>query len=46
VVNKGERPNLSKAETNELKKELQGFAEDYRASVGRRTAELKKEKRR
>ena len=33
VINKGERPNLSKAERNELKKELQGFADDYRESV-------------
>lgn len=33
VINKGERANLSKAERNELKKELQGFADDYRESV-------------
>lgn len=33
VINKSERANLSKAERNELKKELQGFAEDYRAST-------------
>ena len=33
VINKGERANLSKAERNELKKELQGFADDYRVSV-------------
>lgn len=33
VINKGERANLSRAERNELKKELQGFADDYRASV-------------
>jgi hypothetical protein len=35
VINKGERANLSKAERNALRKELQGYADDYRASVKR-----------
>jgi len=41
VIDKGERTNLSKAERNVLKKELQGFADDYRASVRQRVAERK-----
>jgi len=42
IVNKGERANLSMAERNELKKELQGFADDYRRSVRQQAAEMKK----
>ena len=42
VINKGERANLSKAERNELKKELQGFADDYRASVRQMVAARRK----
>jgi hypothetical protein len=42
VIDKGERANLSKAERNELKKELQGFAEDYRASVRQMAAKRKR----
>ena len=38
VIDKGERANLSKAERNELKKELQGFADDYRKSVRQKSA--------
>jgi hypothetical protein len=38
VVDKGERSDLSKAEQNELRKELAGAAEDYRASVKRMIA--------
>jgi hypothetical protein len=38
LINKGERADLSKAERNELRKELQGFADDYRASVKARVA--------
>ena len=41
VINKGERANLSKAERNDLKKELQGFANDYRASVRQAVAARK-----
>lgn len=31
LINKGERANLSKAERNELRKELAGYVNDYRA---------------
>jgi hypothetical protein len=44
VINKGERANLSKAEQNELRKELSAIAEDYR--VGLRRAIAQKPKRR
>jgi hypothetical protein len=33
VIKKGDRDNLSKAECNALKKELQGIADAYRVSV-------------
>lgn len=33
ALSKGERENLSKAERNELKKELSGLAQDYRKNV-------------
>jgi hypothetical protein len=46
LINKGERADLSQAERNDLRKELQGFADDYRASVKARIAELKKGHRR
>jgi hypothetical protein len=36
LINKGERADLSQAERNELRKELAGYAEDYRANVRRR----------
>jgi hypothetical protein len=42
LINKGERADLSHAERNELRKELQGFADDYRASVKARITALKK----
>jgi hypothetical protein len=35
VINKGERANLSRAEQNELRKELSAIAEDYRAGLQR-----------
>jgi hypothetical protein len=38
VIDKGERANLSKAERNALKKELQGFTDDYRKSVRQKIA--------
>jgi len=45
VLSKGERANLTKAEQNEVRKELSGLASDYRASVRskatRRQAERK-----
>jgi hypothetical protein len=40
VLSKGERANLSKAEQNELRKELSMIADDYRASVRRKIATL------
>ena len=43
IINKGERANLSKAERNELKKELAGFAADYRAAA-RQLAATRKER--
>lgn len=33
LINKGESENLSKAERNELKRSLAGYAEDYRQGV-------------
>ena len=38
VIKKGDRDNLSKAECNALRKELQGIADAYRTSVKVRTA--------
>jgi flagellar motor switch protein FliM len=38
VIKKGDRDNLSKAECNVLKKELQGIADAYRTSVKVRAA--------
>jgi hypothetical protein len=46
LINKGERADLSQAERNDLRKELQGFAADYRASAKARIAELKRGRRR
>ena len=42
VINKGERANLSKAEQNELRKELSAIAEDYRAGLRRAIARTPK----
>jgi hypothetical protein len=42
LINKGERADLSQAERNALRVELQGFADDYRASVKAKIAALKK----
>jgi hypothetical protein len=39
VIKKGDRDNLSKAECNSLRKELQGIADIYRASVKIRATE-------
>jgi hypothetical protein len=38
VIRKGDRDNLSKAECNALKKELQGIADAYKASAKSRAA--------
>ena len=41
LFSKGERANLSKAERNELRKELAGLANDYRASVASKVRRLR-----
>jgi hypothetical protein len=41
LINKGEDENLSKAERNELRIELAGYADDYRKGVIERVAALK-----
>lgn len=41
LINKGERENLTKAERNELRKELAGYAEDYRRGVRKKVVNLK-----
>jgi hypothetical protein len=46
VINKGERANLSKAEQNELRKELSAIAEDYRAGLQRAIAQKPKRRSR
>ena len=43
VIDKEERENLSKAERNELRMELAGYVDDYRASVKAKVARMKKE---
>jgi hypothetical protein len=45
LISKGERENLSQAECNELRKELAGYAADYRASVSKRVVRLKRKAR-
>jgi len=42
LIDKGESENLSKAERNELRKELAGYADDYRKGVARKVADLKR----
>ena len=42
LISKGERADLSQAERNELRKELAGYARDYRASVRNRAVALGK----
>ena len=46
LINKGERADLSQAERNALRMELQGFAEDYRAGVKAKISALRKGRRR
>lgn len=41
LISKGERADLSQAERNELRKELAGYARDYRAGVSKRVTALK-----
>jgi hypothetical protein len=42
LIDKGDRADLSQAERNELRAELHGFADDYRAGVKTSAAELRK----
>ena len=42
LISKGERADLSQAERNELRKELAGYAADYRASVRKRVVVLRR----
>ena len=42
VVKKGERADLSKAEKNELRKELAGLADDYRKAIRAKALELRR----
>ena len=42
VFAKGDRDNLSRAERNELRKELAGLAADYRRSMSARVREMKR----
>lgn len=46
LISKGERADLSSTERNELRNELREFADDYRAGVRARIAELRKGRRR
>jgi len=46
LIDKGERADLAQAERNALRRELQGFAHDYRAGVKARISELRKGRRR
>jgi len=42
LIDKGERADLSQTERNELRKELAGYARDYRANVRERANALRK----
>lgn len=42
LIDKGERADLSQAERSELRRELAGYASDYRAGVQRRVVRLRK----
>jgi len=44
LIDKGARANISDADANALRKELAGYAEDYRRGVQRRVQELKRKK--
>lgn len=46
LVSKSERADLSQAERNELRKELAGYATDYRANVRKRMATSRRRGRR
>jgi hypothetical protein len=42
LINKGESDNLSKAERNELRVEMEGYANDYRKGVADKIAQIRK----
>ena len=42
LINKGERSDLSQQEKNELRKELAGYAEEYRAGAKKKLAKKKR----
>ncbi len=42
LINKGERADLSQTERNELRKELAGYASDYRANLRKPVVALRK----
>jgi hypothetical protein len=42
LIDKGERADLTRAERDELRKELAGYADDYRTSVRRRVVQLRR----
>jgi hypothetical protein len=42
LINKRERVDLSQVERNELRRELAGYARDYRASIRKRAVALRK----
>jgi hypothetical protein len=44
LINKGERNNLSHAERNALRKELAGYAQDYRSGLRKRVSTMKSRK--
>ncbi len=41
LINKGERANLSTAERNALRVELEGYADDYRKGVAAKVAQMR-----
>ena len=41
LINKGESANLSKAERNELRIALKGYADDYRTGVAKQVAQMR-----
>jgi|SRR5262245_25845522 len=42
LIDKGEDDNLNRADRNELRKELAGYADDYRKGVAKKVAALKR----
>jgi hypothetical protein len=45
LIDKGERADLSQAERNQLRRELEGYASDYRESVKKRVVTLRSRER-